>query len=106
MKAITDLLGTFGFVSKALVFGSRAKGNHRKYSDVDICLFGEMGDLDAEKVRSGLNELNLIYDFDAVDYGRIKTPALREHIDRVGIVVYEREALDSATNPASPPLSP
>jgi len=77
-------------IEKAVVFGSRAKGTHTQYSDVDIALFGEVGLLEVEEVRCELDELPLIYKFDVVAYNRIENVELRGHIDRVGVAVYER----------------
>jgi len=91
MRKITDVIASFTFVIRAVIFGSRAKGNYKKYSDVDICLFGEIDAFQAERVRGSLNELNVIYEFDVVAYNNIKTTALREHIDRVGIEIFTRE---------------
>jgi len=77
-------------IEKAVVFGSRAKGTHTRYSDVDIALYGEVGLLEVEETRCELEELPLVYKFDVVAYNLIENEALREHIDRVGAVVYER----------------
>ncbi|MDR2546599.1 MAG: nucleotidyltransferase domain-containing protein [Lachnospiraceae bacterium] len=83
---IIDTMNSFDFISKAVIFGSRAKGTHKKYSDVDICVFGKMDVFDAEKIKSALDELNVIYEFDVVNYESITTVAFREHIDRVGVI--------------------
>jgi len=71
-----------------VVFGSRAKGNWRENSDIDIAVFGEgvnVGSLVAQ-----LDELPMPYKFDIVDYNSINSCALREHIDRVGIEIYTK----------------
>jgi len=77
-------------IEKAAVFGSRAKGSHTQYSDVDIALYGDMDFMEVENVRCRLDELPLIYKFDVVACNLIKNAALREHIDRVGVVIYEK----------------
>jgi predicted nucleotidyltransferase len=89
LKLISETISSFSFVERAVVFGSRAKGMHKKYSDVDICLFGEMEALDAQRVESALDDLNVIYEFDVVSYGEIMDDALKEHIDRVGVEFYK-----------------
>ena len=45
--------------------------------------------LDAGQINSALDELNVIYEFDVVDYENLSSITLREHIDRVGVVFYE-----------------
>ena len=65
-------------IDRAMVFGSRAKGNWRENSDIDIAVFGEgvnVGSLVAQ-----LDELPMPYKFDIVDYNNINSCALREHI--------------------------
>jgi len=70
-------------VSKAVIFGSRAKGTHRCNSDIDIAVWGD--GLYIERIFSELDELPMPYKFDVVEYDKITHIALREHIDRVGI---------------------
>lgn len=77
-------------IQKAVVFGSRAKGNHTPYSDVDIALYGDIDLLEVENVSCDLDDLPLIYKFDVIAYSLVKNAALREHIDRVGVVIYEK----------------
>ncbi|MDR2898644.1 MAG: nucleotidyltransferase domain-containing protein [Spirochaetaceae bacterium] len=88
---IASVLATESAVEKATVFGSRAKGNYKKYSDVDIALYGCLTSHDAERIRLALDELALIYSFDVAAYNELKNAALKEHIDRIGVVVYERD---------------
>ena len=88
LAQIIDIIAGFDFVEKAVIFGSRAKGTQRKYSDIDICLFGNLDSFKAEKVRAALDELNVIYEFDVLSYNNISNEALIEHIDRVGKTIY------------------
>jgi len=80
----------------AAVFGSRAKGNYKPYSDVDIVLYGDLNSLDVERVSCDLDELPFVYKFDVVAYGLVSNPDLREHIERVGISIYEKETVVSS----------
>ena len=78
-------------VREMVLFGSRAKGTQRPESDVDLAL---KGDVDADlvaRVAFELAELPLPYEFDVVDYHALRHAPLREHIDRVGKVLYVRE---------------
>jgi len=74
----------------ASVFGSRASGTYKPYSDIDIAVYGDLDTSDLESIIADLDELPLIYKFDVVAYGQIKSPTLRKHIDNVGVIVYER----------------
>ncbi len=66
--------------AKAILFGSRAKGNYRRGSDVDLAIIGN-----EREVAYRLNEeTNLPYFFDVIHLQKISNKALLEHIERVG----------------------
>ena len=76
-------------ISRALIFGSRAKGNHKPHSDVDIALYGDCDTLDIERILCELEDLPTTYTFDLLSYSTIDNPDLQAHIDRVGIEIYD-----------------
>ena len=69
-----------------ILFGSRAVGNYREGSDVDIALKGAQLTLDD---RSMINvkypSLNLPWKLDIVIYSLIEEPLLKRHIDEAGV---------------------
>ncbi|GHV29971.1 hypothetical protein FACS1894167_10040 [Synergistales bacterium] len=75
-------------VTKALLFGSRAKGNFRANSDIDIALCGDITVMEAEEIAAQLELLPLPFTFDAQSFNEIKNAELREHIARVGVTLY------------------
>jgi len=90
LKVIIKGLQGFNTLRKAVIFGSRAKGNYKNGSDVDIAVWLEGKDI-APEIAGLLNDdLPLPYHFDVVNYLTITNKDLTEHIDRVGIVFYER----------------
>jgi predicted nucleotidyltransferase len=70
------------------LFGSRAKGKHTPRSDVDLAVWGDVDAVRAEAIAAELDELPLPYRFEVKPFERIKLRSLREHIERVGIVIY------------------
>ncbi|TVR39251.1 MAG: nucleotidyltransferase domain-containing protein [Cryomorphaceae bacterium] len=90
IEAMNHVLRAFPGIEEAVIFGSRAMGNYRRGSDVDIALFGEGVDVDtAQKVAWQLNEETLMpYRFDVLSYANISNPDLRDHIRRVGLTLY------------------
>ena len=72
--------------SKAIIFGSRAKGTWRNNSDIDIAVFG--AGVKIGRLQAQLDELPMPYKFDVICYEDINHKPLREHIDRVGIEIY------------------
>lgn len=92
---LTDVARAFQSVpeiEKAVLFGSRAKGTAKRGSDVDLALVGSAVNRSAlVELSMVLNEETLLpYRFDLLDYQTIDNPALKEHIDRVGIVIFDR----------------
>lgn len=79
-------------VEQAIIFGSRAKGNYKNGSDVDIALKGKnLTDQAATHITSMLNEETLMpYKFDVLNYNTIRNKDLVEHIDGAGKIFYSK----------------
>lgn len=93
-KSFALLLETFAKypqVEEVIIFGSRAKGNYKKGSDIDLAIKGEKCSASlALTLQSYINEeLPIPYMVDIVDYNSLNHQELKEHIDRVGIVFYK-----------------
>lgn len=79
-------------VEKAILYGSRAKGDFRPGSDIDLTLKGETLNLTIlNRIENELDELLLPYKIDLSLYHHIKNPEFLEHIQRVGKVFYEKK---------------
>jgi predicted nucleotidyltransferase len=90
-QAIFQVLRQSPAVERAVLFGSRAKGNFNPGSDIDIAVSGRhftFQDFLLLKVR--LDELDLLNKIDPVSYDSIKNPDFKDHIDRVGIMIYQK----------------
>lgn len=78
-------------IKKAIIYGSRAKGNFKPSSDVDITLVGEDVTLEVlNKVNWQLDDLMLPYTFDLSIHNHIKQSDLLDHIKRVGVTLYNK----------------
>ncbi len=89
-ELITNVIAQFDTVQKAALFGSRAKGNYKQGSDVDIAIWLEGEDI-TPHINGLLNDETILpYTFDVLNYQTIINKDLTEHIDRVGIVFYKR----------------
>ena len=75
-------------VRDVTLFGSRAKGTHDPNSDIDLSIRGDVNALQTEALAMELDELPLPYRFDVLAFDLLKSKPLREHIERVGIVIY------------------
>ena len=84
---IVNTLRRYPAIKSAKIFGSRAKGNYKRYSDIDIAIFVD-GDRDlSANVKDALEDLYVIYKFDVAQYDKTANPEIREHIDRVGVEI-------------------
>ena len=92
LDIVLSILDKFPNVKEAIIFGSRAKGNFRNGSDVDIALKGENINLETVSTFSYKLKVETIlpYKFDVLDYQSINNSKLTEHINRKGISVYIR----------------
>lgn len=88
---VWSVFAKFESISEVWLFGSRAMGNYKTGSDIDLALKGSISLSTLARINAVLNEeLPVPYIFDLVVYDSIESVALREHIDRLGKVVYQR----------------
>lgn len=88
---ISDILRKYPEVIEVYIFGSRAKGTNKQYSDIDLAIMkGNAGDKTILKIKSDLDDSTLPYSVDLIDYINLTQTELKEHIDRVGILFYKR----------------
>ena len=92
VEKIQGVLAGFPQVEKAVVYGSRAQGNFKPGSDIDLTLFGDgLTEQMMSRIYWALDDLLLPYKIDLSLFSGLKHPALIDHIRRVGIVLYTRE---------------
>lgn len=88
---LTQILAICPNIEEAIVYGSRAKGNYKPYSDVELTLKGEhLTWHDLCSIETMLDESSLPYQFDLSDYKTLSNPDLIDHINRRGIRIYSR----------------
>jgi len=77
------------------LYGSRAKGNWRLGSDIDLCLDGDDISLrELDDLESSIDDLLLPWKVDITVRQQIDNPELIAHIDRVGVKVFQSEGID------------
>lgn len=93
-KLLLESLAGCPEVERAILFGSRAMGNYRKGSDIDIAIKGDrVSPRTIAHLSALLNErLPLPYQIDLVDYSHISSPALKRHIDEHGVEIWSSDA--------------
>lgn len=91
LEKLSSLFATNQKVEKVILYGSRAKGTYRPFSDVDITLVGNtLTHDDLTRVILAIDDLLLPYQFDISIYNTLKNQDLIDHITRRGITIYSR----------------
>lgn len=86
IEKILAILAEYPAIEKITLYGSRAKGNFRPGSDIDLCLQAPPLSLAQQlEIETRLDDLLLPWKIDLVLRHNIDNPALLEHIDRIGI---------------------
>ncbi|MBI1317182.1 nucleotidyltransferase domain-containing protein [bacterium] len=94
IQAIQGVFKKHTEVEKAILYGSRAKGNYCPGSDIDLTLLGEDLNLTTlHKIENELDDLMLPYKMDLSIQKQIKDKELLEHIERVGKVFFDSNEL-------------
>lgn len=94
IQGISKIFQNHPEVEKVLLYGSRAKGNFKPASDIDLCLQGSTLDLTVlNKISWELDDLLLPYTFDLSIYHQLNSSDLLDHIQRVGVLFYSKEIL-------------
>lgn len=94
---IRGVLVRYPDIGRAILYGSRAKGNYKPGSDIDLTLCGAaLGPDTRASVASALDDLLLPCTVDLSVCVELRAPDLREHIARVGQVFYARANMENA----------
>jgi predicted nucleotidyltransferase len=79
-------------ITQVILFGSRAKGTARDNSDIDLAIVGIDDVLLIESIALALDELPTPYQFDVKAFSNIHNAKLKDHIERIGITIFQRHA--------------
>jgi predicted nucleotidyltransferase len=91
IQKINSVLAKHPEIEEVIIYGSRAKGNYREGSDIDITLKGkELSQQLIYKLYAEIDELNTPYLFDISIFEKLSSDALKEHINRVGHIFYKK----------------
>jgi len=92
IKKIQSVLNLHPEIEKAILYGSRATGNYKAASDIDLTLLGNDLTLTIQqKIETELDDLLLPYKFDVSVFHTITNIELIDHIKRVGQLFFQKE---------------
>ncbi len=92
IEKITAVLARYPQVEEAILYGSRAMGNYKTDSDIDLTLCGG-ADLTLKvlyRIMNEIDDLLLPYTFDLSIFNDISDADVVEHIQRVGVTFYKK----------------
>ncbi len=90
-KKIIQVFQKHKEINKVIVYGSRAKGNYKPGSDIDLTISAPQLSLSKLfQIENEIDDLLLPYKIDLSLYSLIENTNLIEHIERVGLVFYEK----------------
>ena len=91
IEAIKKICSQHPEVEQAIIFGSRAKGNFKPASDIDMALKGAaLNGTVLNKISNAFDDSALPYTFDLVLFQQIANKELIDYIERVGKILFEK----------------
>ena len=104
MKLIISALARREEVQQAAIFGSRALGNYKNGSDIDMVVYGEhITEVMLYQLLVEFNEkLPIPYYFDLVHYEALQHAGLKQHIDEFAQVFYRKDQIAMALEKSLP----
>lgn len=89
ITAMQSVFSNFEEVEKVIVYGSRAKGTHRPYSDIDMTLIGQnISDYTVTEIDFALDDLLMPYKIDLSVFSKINNNDLIIEINAFGKELY------------------
>ncbi len=89
---IKDILSKYPEIKAVRLFGSRAKGNFKPGSDIDLVIMNKQVDLiTILRLLSAFEESTLPYIVDVMLYPILQDSSLKEQIDRISISFYSNQ---------------
>ena len=92
INSIKKVFSKYSEIDKACIFGSRARGDYKETSDIDIVLYGD--DLTHTlntKIFYDLEELYLVYKIDLINFNSLKDDdKLKKNILNEGVEIYAK----------------
>ncbi len=88
---IKSVFSAFPEVEEVVLYGSRAKGNYKPGSDIDLSLKGDKVNASlVNQISLKLDDLYVAYTFDLSVFRQISDTSLSDNIQRTGISFYRK----------------
>ncbi len=92
ISSIKAIFSKYENIDHVILYGSRAKGNFKPASDIDLALLGSnISPTQINEIESEMDELLLPYKFDISVFDSIDNPDLKKQILQTGLLFYKKE---------------
>ena len=97
LAVLNGIFRKYPGIRQAILYGSRAKGNYRNGSDIDLSLKtkDDFSFTSLLRISGDFDDSDIPYFVDVSVYDKISNPDFKAHIDRVGKVIYVSPGLAS-----------
>ena len=92
LQKIHDVFVQYPQVEEVVLYGSRARGDYKSGSDIDLTLRGssELTHTLVSRIANDLDDQLLPYTIDLCVFKNIRNPEMVEQIERVGVALYKK----------------
>jgi len=91
ISMINEIFSKYSGIDKVVIYGSRARGDYKNGSDIDLTIYGNISVSDEVRISGLIYDLPIPYMCDISLFKNIKNENLLEHIERTGKIFYERK---------------
>ncbi len=91
-KKIITIFQNHQNIEKVIIYGSRAKGNYKEGSDIDLTLVGEISYEQIIRLKQEFEESTIPYLIDISNFSDLQSESLLDHINRIGKIFYQKNA--------------
>ena len=92
LEKIRDVFTRYPQVEEAVLYGSRARGDYKNGSDIDLTLRGgeALTHTILSRIANDFDDQLLPYTIDLSIFKNIRNPEMVEQIERVGVAFYKK----------------
>ena len=92
LQKILDVFGQYPQVEEVVLYGSRARGDYKNGSDIDLTLRGgsDLTHTLVSRIANDLDDQLLPYTIDLCILKNIRNPEMVEQIERIGVALYKK----------------
>src|SRR5579863_3536312 len=91
INTLTTIFMRHPCIKEIRIFGSRANGNFKKGSDIDLAIMNKgVSEREVNNIKAELEESSLPYLVDIIDFNTLQHKELKEQIERRGVSFYKK----------------